>query len=83
MRKSWWPSRDFRPNEPYGICGRKATLDRASALVTVCPLIIMLTDIRGHEALHYHHQRLCFKTVLSICRQKEDTSDSTSFPFPP
>ena len=26
-----------RPNEPYGFCGRKATLNRASALVTVCP----------------------------------------------
>ena len=27
----------FRPNEPYGFCGRKATLNHASALVTVCP----------------------------------------------
>ena len=27
----------FRPNEPYGFRGRKATLNRASALVTVCP----------------------------------------------
>ena len=23
--------------EPYGFCGRKATMNRASALVTVCP----------------------------------------------
>ena len=36
-RKSRWPSWAFRPNEPYGFCGRKATLNRASALVTVCP----------------------------------------------
>ena len=26
-----------RPNEPSGFRGRKATLNRASALVTVCP----------------------------------------------
>ena len=26
-----------RPNEPYGFCGRKATLNHAYALVTVCP----------------------------------------------
>ena len=26
-----------RPNEPYGFCGRKATLNHASALVTICP----------------------------------------------
>ena len=25
----------FRPNEPYGFCGRKATLNHASALVTL------------------------------------------------
>ena len=34
---SRWPSWAFRPNEPYGFCGRKATLNHASALVTVCP----------------------------------------------
>jgi len=27
----------FPSNEPYSFCGRKATLNRASALVTVCP----------------------------------------------
>ena len=32
-----WPSWAFRPNEFYGFCGRKATLNHASALVTVCP----------------------------------------------
>jgi len=35
--KSRWPSWAFCPNEPYGFCGRKATLNHASALVTVCP----------------------------------------------
>ena len=35
--KSWWPSWAFRPNEPCGFYGRKATLYHASALVTVCP----------------------------------------------
>ena len=34
--KSRWPSWAFRPNEPYGVCGRKATLNPVSALVTVC-----------------------------------------------
>ena len=51
--KSRWPSWAFRPNEPYGFCGRKATLNHASALVTVCPLY----DIRGHETLHHHHHQ--------------------------
>ena len=36
-RKSRWPSWAFRPNESYGFGVRKATLNRASALVTVCP----------------------------------------------
>ena len=27
----------FRPNEPYGFRGRKATPNHAYALVTVCP----------------------------------------------
>ena len=27
----------FRPNEPYGFRGRKAILNRASALVIICP----------------------------------------------
>ena len=36
--KSRWPSWAFRPNDrPYGFCGRKATLNHASALVTFCP----------------------------------------------
>ena len=35
--KSSWPSWAFRPNESYGFRVRKATLNRASALVTVCP----------------------------------------------
>ena len=29
VRKSKWPTRAPRPNEPYGFCGRKATLNRA------------------------------------------------------
>ena len=29
------PSWAVRPNEPYGFCGRKATLNRASALVSL------------------------------------------------
>ena len=35
--KSRWPSWAPRPNEPYGFCGRKATLNHAYTLVTVCP----------------------------------------------
>ena len=37
VSKSRWPSWVFRPNEPYGFRGRKAILNRASALVTICP----------------------------------------------
>ena len=46
-RRSRWPSWAPRPNEPEGFCGRKATLNYAHALVTVCPLICQ-PDIRGH-----------------------------------
>ena len=35
--KSRWPSWAPRPNEPYGFCGPKATVNHAHALVTVCP----------------------------------------------
>ena len=35
--KSRWPSWAFRPNEPYGFRRCKAILNRASALVTICP----------------------------------------------
>ena len=35
--KSRWMSWASCPNEPYGFCGGKATLNHASALVTVCP----------------------------------------------
>ena len=38
--ESRWPSWAFRPNEPYGFCGSKATVNHASALVTVCPWYI-------------------------------------------
>ena len=38
MCESRWPSWVPRPNEPYGFCERKATLNRAYALVTVCPV---------------------------------------------
>ena len=40
---SSWPSWAPCPNEPYGLCGRKATVNREHALVTVCQ-----PDIRGH-----------------------------------
>ena len=45
-RPSWAP----RPNEPYGFCGRKATLNHAHALVTVCPEYVSPTseDIKLH-----------------------------------
>ena len=29
VSESRWPSWAFRPNEPYGFCERKATLDHA------------------------------------------------------
>ena len=35
MWKSRWPSWAFRPNEPYGFCGRKAILNHAYALVSL------------------------------------------------
>ena len=37
MWKSRWPSWVPRPNEPCGFCGRKATLNHVSALVTIYP----------------------------------------------
>ena len=37
VRESRWPSWAFRPNEPYGFRGRKAILNHAHALVSVCP----------------------------------------------
>ena len=37
VRESRWPSWAVRPNEPSGFRGRKAILNRASALVTACP----------------------------------------------
>ena len=35
--KSLWPFWAVLPNEPYGFRGRKAILNHAHALVTVCP----------------------------------------------
>ena len=35
--ESRWPSWAVRPNEPSGFSGRKAKLNHASALVSVCP----------------------------------------------
>ena len=35
--ESRWPSWAVRPNEPSGFRGRKAILNRASALVSACP----------------------------------------------
>ena len=54
----------FRPNEPYGFYGRKATLNRAGLMLGSLGIVRhwsqfvpnMSTDIRGHEALHHHHQ---------------------------
>ena len=37
MWESRWPSWAVRPNEPSGFRGRKAVLNRASAMVTACP----------------------------------------------
>ena len=45
-----------RPNEPYGFCGRKATLN--FGIGHSLSLIIMSTDIRGHEALHHHQCKI-------------------------
>ena len=37
VRKSRWPSWAFRPNEPYGFCGRKATcLGIGHSLSLIC-----------------------------------------------
>ena len=63
--KSRWPSWAFRPNEPYGFCGRKATLNHAyrhwSQFVPN-----MSTDIRGHEALRHHRSFQEFSMGLII-----------------
>ena len=54
---SWAP----RSNEPYGFCGRKATLNHVTN---------MSTDIRGHEALHHHHH-CCDEISLSWSQSHE------------
>ena len=47
---------------PYGFCGRKTTLNRASALVTVCPQYV-----NRHPT---EEMKLCFTTpvVVSVLR---------------
>ena len=37
VRRGGRPGLPGRPNEPYGVCGRKATFNHAHVLVTVCP----------------------------------------------
>ena len=44
LRSSRWPSWAPRPNMPHGFCGRKATLNRASALVDM-----VLNDHRNRD----------------------------------
>ena len=55
--KSRWPSWVPCPNELYGFCGRKATLNHAHALVTVCPWYDILTseDIKLHIIIINSH----------------------------
>ena len=47
MWKSRWPSWAFRPNEPYGFCGRKATLNHAEALVMM-KWCLLSSDVSWH-----------------------------------
>ena len=47
VRKSRWPSWVPRHNEPYGFCGRKATLNRANALVMMS-WCLMSSDVIWH-----------------------------------
>ena len=42
--ESRWPSWAPCPNETYGFCGRKATMNHAYALVTVCPQYVNPTS---------------------------------------
>ena len=44
--ESRWPSWAGRSNEPSGFCGRKELLNRASALVTTCPLLYVNWHLR-------------------------------------
>ena len=68
-----WPSWAFRPN---GFRGRKAILNRASALVSIFPNIS--ADIRGHEALLYHRHGCCRDTCGSFVRRAERRSGGPS-----
>ena len=45
--RSRWPPWAPRPNEPYGFCGRKATLNHVHTLVSLSP--IRQLDIQGHK----------------------------------
>ena len=49
----------LRPNEPYGFCGRKATLNRASALCHSMSLICQPTSEDMKLRLHHDILRPC------------------------
>ena len=54
----------FRPNEPYGFCGRKATMLRHWSQFVPN----MSTDIRGKEALHHHHTSVAESEIGYVSR---------------
>ena len=78
--KSRWPPLAFRPNELYGFCGRKATLNYALGIGHSLSLICQPADIRGHEALHHHHDLPCIYSVAGeLCKLARVTGPE----FPP
>ena len=79
--KSRWPSWAPRPNEPYGFCGRKATLNHAHALVTHSLSLICQPDIRGHEAPHHPKTNSKKQGGMEVGEEREYTPIAT--PSPP
>ena len=75
--KSRWPPWAFRPNELYGFCGRKATLNYALGIGHSLSLICQPADIRGHEALH-HVIIICLVYIPESRRDQEEGDELDS-----
>ena len=67
--KSRWPSWVPCPNELYGFCGRKATLNHAHALVTVCPWHPRTLSSTSSSSTHTVRKKDQFQKSLSVSKE--------------
>ena len=89
--ESRWPSWAFRPNDSYGFCRRKATLNHASALAAVCPWYVnrhprtwssTSASSTDHAQTHMHgfgKQMLSPCTTVSPKNKHTKTTKKTNF----